>query len=639
MRRTFYLLAWTIVACAWLPANAQSTADLQQKYPGEQAVLLDHSMHYTITLKDGQPVVQSHEIQRLAYLSVQSGTEVSQYAFYHSGFHEIQQYSAYTLTADAKRIKVTDFKTSDSKSNGIFYDDIKETTFDFPAVAPGSIGTLETTMLDKNPHLLSPFYFGRGVPVVHSELQITFPRNMSIRYLLRGIDTANVQFSQESRHGDITYTFTAKDMPEEKPYEDAPGLAWYGTQLVFYIERYTNDQGKTVDYLASIADLYRLYLSYIKDINRQAGPELKHIVDSLCRNGRSQEEKARAIYGWVQHHIKYIAFEQGMEGYIPRDANLVCSRRFGDCKDMASILTLMLRTAGISAWYTWIGTRDLPYTYSETPSPIVDNHMICTIKLGDRYIFLDGTDPYCVFGMPSFAIQDKQALLAIDDSNYLVLTVPTPAKEENQLVDTTILDLDAGGVKGTISTRCTGYYASTLQDRLSWADAKEIAKDMKFRLGRGSDKFTLDTFHIDDQKDNDHFHLSGVFTLQDYARQIGDEWYINMNLFKFYVNQEIEYPKRKMPIEFRFRGQRKYVVILNIPAGYEVEEVPAGKTYRNAVWGFTMNYEKKGRQLIFTQEFDGDHLLLQPNQFSDWNKVLENLFPQYRTTIALQKKS
>jgi len=29
------------------------------------------------------------------------------------------------------------------------------------------------------------------------------------------------------------------------------------------------------------------------------------------------EEKARRIYSWVQQSIKYIAFEQGMEGFVP----------------------------------------------------------------------------------------------------------------------------------------------------------------------------------------------------------------------------------------------------------------------------------------------------------------------------------
>lgn len=627
-----------IAAGAWLQTSAQTAAELQAKYPGEQAVMLDHTMHYTITVRNGEPQVQSRESQRLMYLSVQSGAGISEYGFYHSGFHEIQQYSAYTLTAAAKKIKVTDFKTGDSKSNEIFYDDIKETSFDFPAVAPGSVGTLETSVIDKNPHLLSPFYFSMPMPVVHARLQLTFPKTMHVRYVLRGIDTARVTLNEETRHGETTYTFDASDMPNEKPYEDAPGRPWYATHLVFYIENYLDEQGKTINYLGTTGDLYHLYRSYIKDINKEAGPDLRRIVDSLCRNAHTDEEKARNIYSWVQHHIKYIAFEQGMEGFIPRDGNLVCNRRFGDCKDMSSILTLMLRTAGIPAWYTWIGTRDLPYTYSETPLPLVDNHMIATIRLGDRYVFLDGTDPYGVFGMPSIDIQDKQALVAIDDSTYKILTVPTPDKTLNQLVDSTILDLTDTGLKGRIAVDYTGYYASDLQDRLFYSDARETEDAIKDRLQRGSDKFALDSFRIDDKKDNGHLRITGSFSLQDYARHVDNEWFINMNLFKLYVNEEIDYPKRKIPIGYRFLCQRKYVVILDLPDGYEIEDVPAGKSYRNAVWGFSMHYQKIGRRLIFTQEFDNDHLLLTPDMFADWNKVLENLFPQYHTTVSIEKK-
>ena len=75
----------------------------------------------------------------------------------------------------------------------------------------------------------------------------------------------------------------------------------------------------------------------------------------------TDEAKARRIYKWVQQNIKYVAFEDGMEGFIPRDASLVCSRRYGDCKDMASILTKMLQYSGVEACFVWIGTRSLPY--------------------------------------------------------------------------------------------------------------------------------------------------------------------------------------------------------------------------------------------------------------------------------------
>ncbi|HVS97412.1 MAG TPA: DUF3857 domain-containing protein [Puia sp.] len=619
------------------PVDAQSLAGIQSRYPGEQEVVLDHTLHYRITLKDGLPVVASEESQKILYLSAESGAYFSKYAFYHSGFHQVQQFSAYTLTADSKKIKVTDFKTTDSKSNGVFFDDVKETSFDFPGVTQGSVGTLETSMLHKDPHMLSPFFFTRSIPVVHTELKITFPKEMTIRYVLKGNDTGRIAFTRETRHGETVYTFEARDLPAEKPYADAPDNNWYATHVVFYIEKYADGQGRTVDYLTNPGDLYHLYHGYIQNINKEAGPELRRLVDSLCRDTRSPEEKARRIYGWVQQNIKYIAFEQGMEGYIPRDGNLVCSRRFGDCKDMSSILTLMLRTAGIPAWYTWIGTRDLPYTYTETPLPIVDDHMICTIRLNDKYIFLDGTDPNCIFGMPTEAIQDKQALLALDDSTYKIITVPIPPKEANLLTDTTILSLAGDELKGTISIDYAGYFSNQLRDMLAYSEPKDVEDQMRSRFNRGSDKFRLDSFRIGDAVDKAHTRLTASFTLQDYAKHLGDEWFINLNLFKFYQHEEIDYPKRKMPIEFHFLNRRKYVVVLNIPDGYQVSYLPSGKTYQNAVWGFRMTYEKKGKQLVFTQEFDNDHLMLQPSQFSEWNKVLENLFPLYRETISLQK--
>jgi hypothetical protein len=461
---------------------------------------------------------------------------------------------------------------------------------------------------------------------------------MSVKYLVKGNNADKVVFTREERHGEIVYHFRVTDWAAEKAYADAPDSRWYSTHVIFYIEKYLNEKGETISYLANPDDLYRLDHGYLKNINKEAGPELRHIVDSLSAGARTMEEKARRIYGWVQQSIKYIAFEQGMEGFIPRDANLVCSRRFGDCKDMSSILTLMLRTAGVPAYYTWIGTRSLPYTYTETPLPMVDNHMICTIRLDDRYLFLDGTDPTCVFGMPSEGIQDKQALVAINDSAYKILTVPVQDQATNQLTDSTTLELTDQGLKGRIAIDLTGYYSMRLQGMLSYVNEKDNEKYMKGRFDRGSNKFRLDSFRVGDRSDKAHIRLTAAFTLQDYAKHIGNDWYLNMNLFKFYQHEEIDYPKRTMPIEFDFRNKRRYVVALKIPAGYQVSYLPAGKSYHNGVWGFDLSYEQKGDWLVLTQEFDNNHLLLKPDQFANWNKVLENLFPLYRESVSLSKK-
>ncbi len=377
--------------------------------------------------------------------------------------------------------------------------------------------------------------------------------------------------------------------------------------------------------------------SYLSTINKEVSPELKQIVDSLVKNTSTVEAKARAIYSWVQQSIKYVAFEQGMEGFIPRDANLVCSRRFGDCKDMSSLLTLMLKTAGVPAYYTWIGTRNIPYDCNIIPTPVVSNHMICTIRLDDKYIFLDGTDPTCVFGMPSEMTQGKQAMVAINDTSYKLLTVPVQDKERNQLADSTFLTLTDAGLQGTIVRTMSGYYSMRLHGLLSGVRQNDLQEYIKSEFGRGSNKFRLDTFAVGNNGDKDHIRITARFSLPDYAKHIGNEWYLNMNLFKFYEHEEIDYPKRKSPIEYNFRDKRKYVVVLRIPDGYQVSNLPKSKSFHNDVWGFDINYEQKGNTLVMTQQFDNDYLMLEPAQFEAWNKVLENLFPLYKESLGLAK--
>ncbi len=162
---------------------------------------------------------------------------------------------------------------------------------------------------------------------------------------------------------------------------------------------------------------------------------------------------------------------------------------------------------------------------------------------------------------------------------------------------------------------------------------------MKESFRRGSNKFQLDSIHISTPSNPDSTVFRASFTLPDYAKKLGDEWYLNLNLFKFYTDEEIDYPKRKMPIEYNFKFVKKFVTLLKIPDGYQVESLPQGKSFHNKVWGFDLTYEQKGNWLILTQQFDNDHLQITGDQFEAWNKVLENLYPLYKETVSLTKSN
>lgn len=124
-----------------------------------------------------------------------------------------------------------------------------------------------------------------------------------------------------------------------------------------------------------------------------------------------------------------MAFEDGLGGFIPREAKTICDRQYGDCKDMANITTTMLKMAGIPAYLTWIGTRSIPYRYAEVPCPMADNHMICTYMIDGTYYFLDATGKDTPLGTPTSMIQGKEAMIGLGAGKFEIITVPAVPAE------------------------------------------------------------------------------------------------------------------------------------------------------------------------------------------------------------------
>jgi hypothetical protein len=630
------LIISAVLIASLTTVSAQNIDEIKSRYPGENAVVLRRQVQYDLQLKDGAPYVESRESQQLLYLTANTGY-LGRYVFYHSTFNELKDYSAYTETTANKKIKVTNFKTSNSSSGSVFYDDTKETRFDFPSVGSGAIGNLEYSVVHTKPYLLSPFYFARRIPVIKNELKISVPANMSIKYVLRGLDTSCIHMKLDRRRNETTYTFYVENMAPAKSYADAPDDSWYEPHVVFFIDRYKNVQGNWVNYLSNVDDLYKLNSSFLKNVNNVPGDQLARLVDSLTQGKIKQSDKARAIYEWVQNHIKYIAFEDGMGGFVPRDPNLVLHRRFGDCKDMAGLLTMMLNKAGITAYYTWIGTRDLPYSYHETPLPIVDNHMISTAIIDGEYKFFDGTNPYCVFGTAPAAIQGKEALVAIDSDTYKILNVPIAAAEVNRQFDSTYMELGQDGLKGSITMKLSGYYATSMHGYLQNLDESDKEKSFNSILSRGSNKFHLTSYSADSITDKNFVALHADFTLDGYAKRIDNEWYVNMVLSKLYEHEEIDFPKRKMPVEKEFLYTREYVTELKIPDGYKVSYIPANKSFKNEAWGFEIRYTQTKNSVVCALRVKNEHLLITNDLFEQWNKVLENLYPAYKESVILSK--
>jgi transglutaminase-like putative cysteine protease len=620
---------------------AQTPDEVKKQFPGQELVYLNYTENLRLYIKDGVPVAERDHEKEIMILSDKNASAYSRYKIYHSGYNELKDLEAYTKVPDGgkfKKVKITDQKTSDSRSNSVFYDDVKETSFDFPALTQNAIQHLEYREFHKDAHLLTPFYLPGHLPVMYASYTVTVPDDIAVKYIVKNDPGGIFRFTEEKKKRETIYKWTVQYSKDEESFPDAPGFKYTVPHVITYVASYKTANG-TQPFLSSLADLYQWNYSFLKDLNTTPDETLKKIVDSLTAGAAGETDKAKKIYRWVQQHIKYVAFEDGLEGFRPRQAAEVCSKRYGDCKDMSSIITQMLRMAGIKAFYTWIGTRILPYEYTEVPLPLTDNHMIVAASINNEWIFFDGTDPHAKYGMPPAAIQNKEALVAINEKEYKVIKVPVSPAAASTITDTTFIQFTTDGIKGTETITCTGYFGEDLYNALLYRDEKGTKDFVKSRMEKASNKFILGKYSINRINAAENLiSITADYEIPGYSKKLGNEYYINLNLEKLFENTAIDTAKRKVPVEKEYKYIIRQYHILDIPAGYTVSYQPKDFSLENELLALKIFYEKKGNQIIALQEYQNKKLMISPSEFAEWNNAAKAAALQYKEQVVLEKK-
>lgn len=643
---TWVLVAF-VLALTPLAVLAQEVDDasLRLNYPDEDAVFLNRSEHLRIDNSNGHWDITNDIYEEMYYLTPLGQGYGSKTIFY-SSFENISDINARTLLPIKKgnkvkydEIKVDNIEETNIMVGGVFYSDYKQKKVVFPSANPGSITRINYRENIKDPHMLSPFYFSTYAPTQQAELKVTVPKNIMISYKVLGENSEAITFSQTEEGGLNIYKWTAKNIAKIEREPNAPDHSYFSPHVIVFINKVLDTEGNvTQNVLTDTEDLYNWYISLVKDVNTSTDSSLKKLVADLTANATNDTEKASRIFAWVQNNIKYIAFEDGLGGLIPREANDILIKKYGDCKDMSSITVQMLREAGVPAYLTWIGTRDKPYTYQDVPSPIADNHMIACAKLNGQFVFLDATGGYMPFGVPTSMIQGKEALIGISPDKYEVLQVPIMEKQKNTETENVELYIEERQLKGKANVRLTGYKKTFAEYDRNKAKSDADKNYFSRRFQKGSNKFiavlSSEKGYFEPEKP---IEIDYDFEIPDYVKIAGDKMYVNLNLDKRYKNANLDLKKRKTARESEFKYIEQHTYTLKIPEGYTVEYLPPNNQYNSNLFGFAISYRESKGSIIVEQQVYCDFLLLDKKNFTDWNDMMQKMDNTYQEVLVFKK--
>jgi transglutaminase-like putative cysteine protease len=641
-RKFFAFLLGSVFSVGFVYAQPKNELFLlQQKHPDQSVVFTHVDETVNINLVNGKlninMIVDKESMLLDDRAALYSESRVS-----YSSLIYLSSLSASTLYPENKKykeIKVSEFKESDKLGGSIFYDDVKEKKFNYPSLVKGAKRKISMNYEIKDPYLLSSFLLPEYFPVEKTALKIVCPSDVEIGYKIFNADSVDIQYSVTKLGNKTIHEWKSSDIKKMESESDGPGHLYYTPHIVYFIKSYTAN-GKKEKILESLDDLHSYYSKLVKPINQTDYEPLKKISDSLTANLKTDELKIKSIFYWVKDNIKYIAFESGYEGFIPRESKDVFEKRYGDCKDMASILTSMMKYAGIKSYLTWIGSRELPYKYSENPTMGADNHMIASVKLNGQYLFLDATSRNTPFGYPTAFIQGKEAIVHLSDDKYEVVQVPEVAPTKSINRDSVFIELTKDlKLSGSGLAEYTGYERNHMMALLQDETNEKKTNTLKNYYRKGNNKFILEFYEEFNTTDRDKpYNISYKFNVSDYVLKSGDELFVNMNLDKLYDKGSIE-KTRKVDLEFDYKRVFSNVVTIKIPENYEVGYLPNNDSFQDELFGYSIKYSVDKNTITLKSDITINCLLLQKKQFNLWNDFVAKLKKNYTESVAFKKKT
>lgn len=602
----------------------------------EDYYFLQKSENLKIELIKGELKIENNVLEKAKY---NSGNMIyfANENIHFDNFIEISDINAYTETT-SDIIKVDHFETKDQFGGSVFFSDQQSINFIFPAVGKDAITSLSYKEIIKDPHFLGTFRFGTYVPTKEATYSIEVPKGVELGFKTFNLNSIGVSFEEIKNKKTTTYKWKASNIPQYRKTENSLSILNYLPHIIVYIKSYKS-KGKKKKVLNDAADLYNWYSSLTSQIKNSDLSEVYKLSQELVKGVSTEKEKAKKIFNWVQNNINYIAFEDGLGGFIPRDAGGVFTKKYGDCKDMANLLHVMLNYVGIKAYHTWIGTRERPYSYSEVPTPIVDNHMITTIKIDNDFIFLDATDSYVPFGMPSSFIQGKEALIGLNENKFEIVKVPVQQKENNNtLVETTVF-LQGDIIKATSKRKLDGYEkVDFIYDVKYKKDEKSDEEYLNDKFEIGNNKTTYSNINLGELTNTSQaISIDYDVEIHNYIKTIGSKIFINLNLEKPLGKDIIDLEHEHFGKEIAHKFKRDYITTFQIPSGYKLKSVPDNISNELEPYGFSFKYLQKNDQLIVHLNVYMNILEIANEDFDDYNLFIKKLLKVYRKNITLEK--
>jgi tetratricopeptide (TPR) repeat protein/transglutaminase-like putative cysteine protease len=340
------------------------------------------------------------------------------------------------------------------------YYDTRARQVTVPALAPGDVLELAWRTEDVASENLLSDYFGDLTWIADAERKSSFDYVLLVpegrRIFANEPAVPGLSRTERALPGGVReHRWTVRDVARLEPEPGMPGPG----ESAPYVH---------VSTYASWDEVARFFNGLVREQVRP-GPEVRAAAERIAADVRARpgapaggrelrEALVRGVYDFVVTNTRYVGLEFGIHGYKPYRVDQVLARRFGDCKDKASLMHAMLAVLGIDSRLVLLRMRRLGNVPASPASLAVFNHAILWVPELDWW--LDGTATGS--GSRELPAEDRGATVLVvnPDGSSRFGIVPEARPGENRIASEFRVALAAdGSARVTGSTGVSGVQA------------------------------------------------------------------------------------------------------------------------------------------------------------------------------------
>lgn len=554
-----------------------------------------------------------------------------------------------------------------NKAKANYGDMIKEAKNDYwdimkcalPNVKAGSV--IEVNYMVKSDFYfnLSSWEFQKSIPVLQSEYHVWIPeyfyynpkqwgyypiaierdirnKSMMITYYenndrLAQVGSNTTKYQQTVDYKEYVTDLYAKNVPAfpDEPYLTTPDN--YISKVEFELAK-VKFPGQTEKTYSKSWNNINDYFLNLSDFGDQLNHPrfLKDEVDKLLAAGYDTLDLMDAAFSRIKNHYTW----NGMNSkYTTESLKSTYKSGSGNSADINLALVVLLRELGFKAYPVLISTRENGIIHPSHPSISSFNFVVATAKHNGEYYLMDATDPFSEANLlPTRCLNNQGWVVDNRVSGWLNLENGSLSKATNCNLEIKPDGTIAGKVKCTYN-QYGAYFerkdAAAEPDITGFLEEKYETSNMKVSncTATGLEKTHEEVIYEFDVEITGYVTHAG--NLMIFMPIIFDRW--DENPFKI--------EKREYPVEFKYPLVEMYNMVVTLPEGYEVEELPEPMivNMQDKSAKLVYNISQLGDKLQITSVFTINQTTFLPDQYIYLKQMFDLLVNKQKEQVILKK--